>query len=57
MESDINNHKKHPVSHVQWVPAEQVRANDYNPNAVARPEMELLKISIESDGFTQPIVV
>jgi len=57
MESDINNQKNHPVSNVQWVESNKVRANDYNPNAVARPEMELLKISIESDGFTQPIVV
>ncbi|MEN6396107.1 MAG: ParB/RepB/Spo0J family partition protein [Methanoregula sp.] len=49
--------EKHPVSHVQWVPVEMVFANDYNPNTVALPEMKLLKISIESDGFTQPIVV
>jgi ParB-like chromosome segregation protein Spo0J len=47
---------KHPVSNVQWVDAALVHANDYNPNAVAPPEMALLKISIESDGFTQPIV-
>jgi len=57
METDMNDPKNHPVSNVQWVLSEKVRANDYNPNAVARPEMELLKISIESDGFTQPIVV
>ncbi|ECA8972905.1 hypothetical protein ETB55_21715 [Salmonella enterica subsp. enterica serovar Omuna] len=49
--------KNHPVSHVQWVPADSVRANDYNPNSVAKPEMDLLKISIEEDLFTQPIVV
>lgn len=49
--------KKHPVSRVIWVPAELVVANDYNPNHVAAPEMELLRISIERDGFTQPIVV
>lgn len=47
----------HPVSNVQWVPAELVQANDYNPNNVAPPEMELLELSIASDGFTQPIVV
>lgn len=47
----------HPVSHVQWVPAEQVYANDYNPNKVAPPEMRLLEVSIRADGFTQPIVV
>jgi ParB-like chromosome segregation protein Spo0J len=41
---------------VRWVPAHQVHANDYNPNAVAPPEMDLLQVSIESDGYTQPIV-
>jgi ParB-like chromosome segregation protein Spo0J len=57
MEPDLTWIKNHPVSNVIWVPAELVRANDYNPNTVAPPEMKLLKISIESDGFTQPIVV
>lgn len=45
-----------PVDCVQWVPSEQVTANDYNPNAVAPPEMRLLEHSILSDGYTQPIV-
>ena len=48
--------KNEPVDCVLWVKQEKVFANDYNPNAVATPEMELLKISIENDGFTQPIV-
>lgn len=47
---------QHPVSNVQWVPAELVQANDYNPNSVAKPEMDLLRRSIEADGYTQPIV-
>jgi ParB-like chromosome segregation protein Spo0J len=55
--NDLDWTKQHPVSFVQWVPAELVYANDYNPNAVARPEMELLELSILEDGFTQPIVV
>ncbi|WP_400563561.1 IbrB-like domain-containing protein [Pseudomonas aeruginosa] len=45
-----------PVDCVQWVRAEQVTGNDYNPNSVAPPEMRLLRLSIEADGFTQPIV-
>lgn len=57
MEDILEWTKKHPVSNVQWVPVEKVFANDYNPNTVAPPEMKLLRISIESDGFTQPIVV
>jgi len=47
---------KHPVSRVIWAPVACVHANDYNPNTVAPPEMKLLEVSIESDGFTQPIV-
>lgn len=57
MEIDLSWTKNHPVSQVVWVPAESVRANNYNPNTVAAPEMELLKHSIQMDGFTQPIVV
>ena len=48
--------QKHPVSNVQWVPADMVQANDYNPNSVAKPEMDLLRRSIEADGYTQPVV-
>lgn len=45
-----------PVDLVEWVPSDSVRANDYNPNSVAPPEMELLRLSIMADGYTQPIV-
>lgn len=45
-----------PVDCVVWVKSEKVGANDYNPNSVAPPEMDLLKRSILQDGYTQPIV-
>ena len=45
-----------PVDFVRWVRADVVHANDYNPNSVAPPEMELLRLSIAADGYTQPIV-
>lgn len=45
-----------PVDFIRWVKNEDVHANDYNPNVVAPPEMELLRVSIASDGYTQPIV-
>ena len=45
-----------PVDFVRWVPGAEVQANDYNPNSVAPPEMELLRLSIMADGYTQPIV-
>ena len=46
-----------PVGRVTWVPVVNVRANDYNPNAVALREMTLLYTSISEDGYTQPVVV
>ena len=48
--------KNEPVDYVKWVLAESVIANDYNPNKVAPPEMELLEVSIMNDGYTQPVV-
>ena len=53
---EISPFKDEPVDFVRWVPNGQVEANDYNPNSVAPPEMELLRTSIRADGYTQPIV-
>jgi ParB-like chromosome segregation protein Spo0J len=53
---EISPLKDEPVDCVLWVPADQVEANDYNPNSVAPPEMKLLELSISEDGYTQPIV-
>lgn len=52
----ISPFKSEPVDCVLWVKNDQVIANEYNPNKVAPPEMELLEISIDNDGYTQPIV-
>jgi hypothetical protein len=46
-----------PVGNVLWVHRDSVSANAYNPNVVAPPELKLLKVSILTDGWTQPIVV
>lgn len=54
---DISPFTKEPVECVRWVKSDLVIANDYNPNKVAPPEMELLHTSIQEDGYTQPIVV
>jgi len=48
--------KDEPVDCVLWLKSSEVVANDYNPNKVAPPEMELLEVSIMHDGYTQPIV-
>ena len=57
MLKSVSPFNSEPVECVQWVRAEEVIANDYNPNSVAPPEMELLHTSIQEDGYTQPIVV
>lgn len=46
-----------PVSRVRWVPRGRLRANSWNPNHVAPPELDLLELSVCEDGWTQPIVV
>lgn len=52
----ISPFQTEPVDFVKWVKNPLVHANDYNPNSVAPPEMELLRHSISADGYTQPIV-
>ena len=47
---------KSPVYNVKSVPVDKIRANSYNPNSVAKPEMDLLYKSILEDGYTMPIV-
>lgn len=53
---EVSPFRNEPVDFVEWVKADSVIANDYNPNSVAPPEMELLRLSISADGYTQPIV-
>lgn len=45
-----------PVYNVIPVPIEKILPNNYNPNAVAPPELDLLYDSIREDGYTMPIV-
>lgn len=53
---EVSPLKHHPVDYVSWEKSEKVEANEYNPNAVAPPEMQLLYESILNDGYTMPIV-
>lgn len=53
---EISPFKTEPVDCVLWIKQSEIAANDYNPNSVAPPEMELLRLSIAEDGYTQPIV-
>lgn len=54
---DVTPVEDYPISNVQWVPLENVKANSYNPNTVDDSSMELLYRSIKEDGYTQPVVV
>ncbi len=45
-----------PVYNIKAIPIDKIRANEYNPNSVAPPEMKLLYDSIKEDGYTMPIV-
>lgn len=64
MQSELNSNQKEsvesnfksPVYNVLSVHIDKIRANSYNPNAVAPPEMKLLETSIWEDGYTMPIV-
>lgn len=53
---EVSPFQEEPVDLVQWAKLDSVIANDYNPNNVAPPEMELLRLSIGHDGYTQPCV-
>ncbi len=53
MESKLIN----PLSTLQWVERSIVKPNDYNPNKVSKQNLELLKQSILTNGWTLPIVV
>ena len=46
-----------PLSSLQWVERERLKANNYNPNKVSRENLDLLKQSILTNGWTLPIVV
>lgn len=46
-----------PIAHLEWVPFDTLRANDYNPNVQAPAEHRLLRLSLLRSGWTQPIVV
>ena len=46
-----------PLQSLQWVDRELLKANDYNPNKVSEENLKLLMTSIQTNGWTLPIVV
>lgn len=47
---------QHPISNIEWIDAAELTANDYNPNRVHKPEWRLLRESILTTGWVQPIL-
>jgi len=45
-----------PLNSLQWVDRNLLKANDYNPNKVSEENLKLLIQSIETNGWTLPIV-
>ena len=39
-----------PLGSLQWVPRDQLHANDYNPNKVSEDNLKLLTQSILTNG-------
>jgi ParB-like chromosome segregation protein Spo0J len=54
--NEVSPLKNHPVDCVLWKKSSEVEANEYNPNKIPPPEMELLYKSILEDGYTMSIV-
>ena len=48
---------KTPLSTVQWIDRDKLKANNYNPNRVLAENLRLLTQSILTNGWTLPIVV
>jgi len=49
--------KQEPIMRIEWLPAEMLQANGYNPNVVLRQELELLEFSVLKTGWIQPVLV
>lgn len=52
----VSPFKNEPVDFVKWVKVENLCPNNYNPNHVAKPEMDLLHTSIKNNGVGFPIM-
>ncbi len=53
----LRNIAAEPLMNIQWIDAEDLRANHYNPNVVHRAELKLLEHSILKTGWVQPVLI
>tara|TARA_R100000655_G_scaffold40580_2_gene76321 strand:- start:18375 stop:18884 length:510 start_codon:yes stop_codon:yes gene_type:complete len=49
--------KKEPIEKIEWIDAEALVANDYNPNIVMNAELKALELNILQVGWVQPIII
>lgn len=49
--------KNEPISNIKWFDSRTLNANDYNPNTVLNKELELLRFSILTTGWVQPVLI
>lgn len=49
--------ERDPISNIEWRDAESLNRNDYNPNQVFLPELQLLERSILLGGWCQPVLI
>lgn len=52
-----NELKKLNEVKIEYLPVDEIRANEYNPNKQTEDEFNLLVKSIQEEGFDQPIIV
>lgn len=45
-----------PISNIEWLKADSLEANDYNPNVVFSPELKALEKNILAIGWVQPVI-
>ena len=45
-----------PISKIEWLDANELIANDYNPNIVFNPELKALEKNILAIGWVQPVI-
>lgn len=48
---------QHPIQNVQWLDVDALVPNDWNPNRVLSPELKLIKLSLMTQGWIQPVLV
>lgn len=46
-----------PIDRIQWRSAEDLKANDWNPNRVLKAEWRLLERNLLSLGWVQPLLI